>query len=116
MDALILLVCFLGPAVVTYLLRKTPACWLPGAVMVIVGIAKLGAISQYHGDDSVVGAWRPIGDAIEGVFLLGYGLLCLAVIAVSWRAVRTPAAPPAVAPLPAVELPPAVVVSDVSRI
>jgi hypothetical protein len=117
MDNLLLLACVVGPAVVTFVLRKTPVCWLPGVVLAFVGLARLGSIPQYHGDDSVVGVWRPIGDAIEGVFFLGYGLLCLAVALASYRrAIRTPGMPTSVEAPPVAGIPPAAVVSEALKI
>jgi hypothetical protein len=117
MDNLLLVACLVGPAVVTFVLRKTPVCWLPGVVLAFVGLARLGSIHQSHGDDSVVGVWGPIGDAIEGVFFLGYGLLCLAVALASYRrAIRTPGMPTAVEAPPVVEIPPAAVVSEAPKI
>lgn len=117
MNDLMLLACLVGPAVVTFVLRETPVYWLPGAVLAFVGVAMLGSIPPSHSDDSVVGVWGPIGDAIEGLFFLVYGLLCLAVaVAVYRRAIRRQGSPTAVEAPPVVEIPPAVVVSEDPKI
>jgi tellurite resistance protein TehA-like permease len=117
MDDLLLLACLVGPAVATFALRKTPVYWLPGAMLAIVGVTMLGSIPKSHGDDSVIGAWGSIDYAIEGLFFLVYGLLCLVVaLACHRRAIRTPGVPATVEASPIVEIPPAVVVSEAPKI
>lgn len=116
MSDLMWLACLVGPAVVTFVLRKTPVYWLPGAMLAFLGVAMLGSIPKSHGDDSVIGAWASIDYAIEGPFFLVYGLLCLAVaLACHRRAIRTSGWPTAVEASPVVGIPPARVVSEAPK-
>jgi hypothetical protein len=111
MDALILLAVVLGPPVLGVALRKTRLFWLPGIALIALGFWSFASMTDTHGD---VGGIAALGNgiaAIAGVTLCGYGLLCLVVGGFAYRrALRTSDmhAPP-------VELPPAILVKDLSE-
>jgi hypothetical protein len=107
MDGLVLLAFLVGPAAMTYALRKTRVFWLPSAALLAVGTLALGTL--YGGERAGHGmdALAAIALAYGVVYGLGYGLLCLVVVVVYRRSTRRPP--------PAVELPSAVVVREPRR-
>lgn len=99
MDLLLVLV----PLVVTIVFRRTPLGWVPGLVLVLVGIASL-ADGGSGGDSSGIGSgW---GAAI-GMFALLYAAICLAIAGYSHATRAAAATPPAGAPPFVVVVPPA---------
>jgi hypothetical protein len=79
----ILAAVIIGPALLAYVLGRTPAWWLPGAAVAVVGVYFLWALDRgdNHGDDAL-SAWSDIGNFVRtatGICLLVYApLLVLA--------------------------------------
>ncbi|HEX3478319.1 MAG TPA: hypothetical protein VHT91_25035 [Kofleriaceae bacterium] len=107
MDGLIVLAFLAGPAAATYALRKTPVFWLPSAALLGGGLLALGAL--YSGDRSGhdLEALAAVALAYGAAYGLGYGLLCLVVVAAYRGSIRRRP--------PAIELPAAVVIRDEPR-
>jgi hypothetical protein len=107
MEGSLLLAFLVGPAAATYALRKTQVFWLPAAVLLAMGIlafcALYGGDGGRHGRDALAAIALAYGTA----YGLGYGLLCLVVVAAYRGSLRRRQ--------PAVEFPPAVVVREAPR-
>jgi hypothetical protein len=107
MDGLIVLALLVGPAAATYALRKTRVSWLPSVALLAVGILALVALCRGERDGRDMEALAAIALAYGAAYGLGYGLLCLVVVAAYRGSLRRRP--------PAVELPTAVVVSEAPR-
>lgn len=70
-----------GPVLGMVALRKTPLYWLPGGIMVALGVAAVagGQSMDTHGEAGVINALAAGVLAIAGFFAMGYGALCIAV-------------------------------------
>src|ERR1041384_1408186 len=107
MDGLLLLALLVGPAAATYALRKTRVSWLPSTALLAVGFFALAALCRGERDGHDMEALAAIALAYVAAYGLGYGLLCLVVVAAHRRSLRRRP--------PAVELPSAVVVREAPR-
>ncbi|HEY0476523.1 MAG TPA: hypothetical protein VGD37_03315 [Kofleriaceae bacterium] len=110
MEGLVIVIVLFAPALLLGWLRKTLLWWTPGAALAILGLVAFGSVSDTHGDVGGVAAMGNGVVVIGGMCLLGYALVCLVVGARGQRGAREPA----LRPVP-VELPPAVVVKDLSN-
>jgi hypothetical protein len=83
-----------APAVLTFVLRRTPAWWVAGVAIAGVGVYLLLTLDHgdHHGEDGI-GAWYEIGNFIQkiyGVLMLVYAALLLLAGRAGRKSVRKP--------------------------